>query len=147
MRDRHGDFRGCPGQARGMNFTDGVWATEYMRGPIMLSMPFGLADEVLSTLDFATAGQTVGMYMDLLGKAWKQPLPSGEPSRNPLRKLAATSLGLMAPVVNRVFATSPTDDTIPPGPAARPAKVLPGRHAKPHIAASHGRPHKSVAGE
>ncbi|HET8733764.1 MAG TPA: hypothetical protein VFM45_08335, partial [Anaeromyxobacteraceae bacterium] len=28
-----------PGQARAMNFTDGVWATEYMRGPIMLSMP------------------------------------------------------------------------------------------------------------
>jgi C-8 sterol isomerase len=126
-----------PGQARGMNFTDGVWATEYMRGPIMLSMPFGLADEVLSTLDFATAGQTVGMYMDLLGKAWSQPLPNGDASRNPLRKLAATSLGLMAPLVNRVFATNPPDDAIPSAPSARPPKVLPGRRAaRPHIAAA-----------
>ena len=33
------------GQACGMNFTDGVWAVEYARGPLMLSLPFGLADE------------------------------------------------------------------------------------------------------
>jgi hypothetical protein len=105
----------------------------------MLSMPFGLADEILSTLDFATAGQTVGMYMDLLGKAWSQPLPNGDASRNPLKKLAATSLGLMAPLVNRVFATNPPDDAIPPGPAARPPKVLPGRHGRPHIAPAGGR--------
>ena len=128
-----------------MNFTDGVWATEYMRGPIMTSMPFGLADEILSTLDFATAGQTVGMYMDLLGKAWSQPLPNGEISRNPLRKLAATSLGLMAPLVTRVFATNPPDDAIPAAPSARPAKVLPGRHGKPHIAPAAGR--RSAGGE
>jgi hypothetical protein len=117
-----------------MNFTNGVWATEYMRGPIMLSMPFGLADEILSTLDFATAGQTVGMYMDLLGKAWSQPLPNGEASRNPLRKLAATSLGLMAPLVNRVFATRPCDDAIPPGPAAQPPRILPAKRSRPRIA-------------
>jgi C-8 sterol isomerase len=133
-----------PGQARAMNFTDGVWAMEYMRGPIMLSMPFGLADEILSTLDFATAGQTVGMYMDLLGKAWSQPLPNGKPSRNPLRKIAATGLGLLAPVVNRVFATRPVDDAIPPGPAALPPRVLPGRAARPHIAAA---PRRGAAGE
>jgi hypothetical protein len=117
---------------------------EYMRGPIMLSMPFGLADEVLSTLDFATAGQTVGMYMDLLGKAWSQPLPNGQPSRNPLRKIAATGLGLLAPVVNRVFATRPVDDAIPPGPAALPPRVLPGRAARPHIAPA---PRRGAAGE
>jgi hypothetical protein len=90
------------------------------------------------------------MYMDLLGKAWRQPLPNGEPSRNPLRKIAATGLGLLAPVVNRVFATNPPDDAIPAGPGARPAKVLPGRHGKPHIAASHGHAHghhKTAAGE
>ena len=45
-----------------MNFTDGVWAVEYARGPLMLSMPFGLADELLSTLDFSTALQTLSMY-------------------------------------------------------------------------------------
>jgi hypothetical protein len=133
-----------PGQARAMNFTDGVWAVEYARGPIPLSMPFGLADELLSTLDFSTAGQTLAVYMDLLSKAWRQPLPTGEASRNPVRKLAATATGMLAPLFTRVFTPAPPDDAIPPGPGARPAKVLPGRHGKPHIAAAH--PHRKSAG-
>src|SRR5262249_2006943 len=54
-----------PGQACGMNFTDGVWAVEYARGPLPTSIPFGLADELVSTLDFKTAAQTLSLYTDL----------------------------------------------------------------------------------
>src|SRR6185436_11443162 len=54
-----------PGQARAMNFTDGVWAVEYARGPLPVSIPFGLADELVSTLDFKTAAQTLSLYTDL----------------------------------------------------------------------------------
>jgi len=126
-----------PGQARAMNFTDGVWAVEYARGPLPLSMPFGLADELLSTLDFATAGQTLGIYMELLAKAWSQPLPTGEASRNPVRKLASAAMGLIGPTVTRLCTPAVPDDAIPEGRGARPAKVLPTRrHAKPRIAAS-----------
>ena len=50
-----------PNQARAMNFTTGVWAVEYARGPLPLSIPFGLADELVSTLDFATAAQTLSV--------------------------------------------------------------------------------------
>jgi C-8 sterol isomerase len=55
-----------PGQARAMNFTDGVWAVEYARGAIPYSMPFGLADELVSCLDWVTAAQTLSLYTDLV---------------------------------------------------------------------------------
>ena len=58
-----------PGQACGMNFTNGVWAVEYARGTIPLSLPFGLADEILSCVDFKTAAQTVSLYTDLVSQA------------------------------------------------------------------------------
>ena len=63
-----------PGQACGMNFTDGVWAVEYARGLIPLSVPFGIADELLSTVDFKTAAQTLSLYTDLVSQAVGQRL-------------------------------------------------------------------------
>src|SRR5689334_25325095 len=70
-----------PNQARAMNFTTGVWAVEYARGPLPLSIPFGVADELVSTLDFATAAQTLSIYATLVGNHWSQRDPDGtEPS-------------------------------------------------------------------
>jgi len=75
-----------PGHARGMNFTDGVWAVEYARGPIPMSIPFGLADELLSCVDWLTATQTVSLYADLvcqhLGRRFGEiPFGLGTPAR------------------------------------------------------------------
>jgi hypothetical protein len=58
-----------PGQARAMNFTNGVWAVEYARGFIPLSMPFGIASEIFICFDFLTATQTVSLYTDLVAQA------------------------------------------------------------------------------
>ena len=54
-----------PGQARAMNFTNGVWAVEYARGFLPFSMPFGVAEELLICWDPLTAAQTVSLYTDL----------------------------------------------------------------------------------
>jgi C-8 sterol isomerase len=102
------------GQARAMNFTDGVWAVEYARGPLPLSVPFGLADEILSTLDFATAGQTLGIYMSLIGHHWRLPLPSGAPAPA-LRKAAAGLLGALGSNVTRLLRPAEPNDEIPSG--------------------------------
>jgi hypothetical protein len=58
-----------PGQARTMNFTNGVWAVEYARGFIPLSMPFGVVEELVICLDFLTALQTLSLYTDLVCQA------------------------------------------------------------------------------
>jgi C-8 sterol isomerase len=68
-----------PGQAAGMNFTDGVWAVEYARGFIPASLPFGLADVMLSTVDFKTAAQTVTLYADLVMQATGHNRPALRP--------------------------------------------------------------------
>jgi C-8 sterol isomerase len=71
-----------PGQARAMNFTNGVWAVEYARGVIPYSMPFGLADELLSCLDWVTAAQTLTLYTDLVCQSLaRQYLPARRPLR------------------------------------------------------------------
>jgi C-8 sterol isomerase len=57
-----------PGQTCGMNFTDGVWAVEYARGSLPMSVPLGIADEILSCLDFKTAAQTLTLYTDLMAQ-------------------------------------------------------------------------------
>ena len=81
-----------PGQARAMNFTTGVWAVEYARGFIPYSLPFGLADEALSCLDWLTAVQTVSLYTDLccqsLGQSLAQRLPQ---ARAPLALVSAAA--------------------------------------------------------
>ncbi|MDD5339452.1 MAG: hypothetical protein PHG35_08660 [Dehalococcoidales bacterium] len=59
-----------PGQARAMNFTNGVWAVEYARGFIPLSMPFGVVSEIFICLDFVAAIQTFTLYTDLICQAW-----------------------------------------------------------------------------
>src|SRR5579859_3850353 len=57
------------GQSAGMHYPDHVWMVEYARGVLPSLLPFGLADVLLSTLDFKTALQTVVIYFSLLGKS------------------------------------------------------------------------------
>jgi len=102
-----------PGHARAMNFTDGVWAVEYARGPIPASIPFGLADEVLSCLDWLTAAQTVSLYADLvcqdLGRRLTAaPLGLGAPARAVTGVVAG-----LARRVTRWLQAPPAETTIP----------------------------------
>lgn len=85
-----------PGQACGMNFTDGVWAVEYARGLIPLSMPFGLADEVLSTLDFKTAVQTVTLYADLVSQQLGRTLGNAPGPVGPLARFVTGAVASAA---------------------------------------------------
>ena len=82
-----------PGQACGMNFTDGVWAVEYMRGPLPTSLPFGLADELLSCIDLPTAAQTVSLYTDLLSQHYGRTLGSAPGPVGPLAKRVTGLVG------------------------------------------------------
>jgi ERG2 and Sigma1 receptor like protein len=101
-------------QARGMRFTDGLWAVEYARGPLPLSLPFGLADEILSTLDFATAGQTLGVYLSLLGHHWRQPDADGS-SPSVAARAAGALLRSAGDAVTRLLRPAEPSDVIPPG--------------------------------
>jgi hypothetical protein len=101
-----------PNQSRAMNFTTGVWAVEYARGPLPLSIPFGVADELLSTLDFATAAQTLSIYASLVGHHWRQPEPGGAEPSILLRTLGSV-LATAGPVVTRFLRPPEPDDTIP----------------------------------
>src|SRR5262245_43575245 len=99
-------------QSRAMNFTTGVWAVEYARGVLPLSIPFGLADELVSTLDFATAAQTLSIYADLVGRHWRRPHADGA-SPSVLRRTVGTLLGAPAPPVSRLVRPPEPDDSSP----------------------------------
>lgn len=103
------------GEACGMNFTDGVWALEYARGPLPLSLPFGIADEVLSTLDAATVAQTVGVYMTLLGRHWRNPAAPVPAWLRPLRQLAGFVPAKVGPVLTRLCRGRQADYQVPRG--------------------------------
>jgi len=49
-------------RAKGYRVPDHAWMLEYARGPIPTMLPFGLADTLLSTLDWRTAASTVWQY-------------------------------------------------------------------------------------
>ncbi len=60
------------GESAGMHYPDHVWMVEYARGPLLSLLPFGLADAMLSTLDFKTALQTVLIYFSLLTRQFSR---------------------------------------------------------------------------
>lgn len=51
-----------PDQVKGYRIPDHAWMLEYSRGLILTMLPFGLADTLLSTLDFKTLGRTLNSY-------------------------------------------------------------------------------------
>ena len=50
------------GAVKGYRIPDRAWMLEYCRGPIATMLPFGLADTLVSTLDYRTLGRTIGGY-------------------------------------------------------------------------------------
>jgi C-8 sterol isomerase len=68
-----------PGQARAMNFTDGVWAVEYARGFLPFSMPFGTVSEYFICFDLIAATQTWSLYGDLVAKSIGRKVPPLRP--------------------------------------------------------------------
>ncbi len=54
------------GQSAGMHYPDHVWMVEYARGVLPSLLPFGMADGLLSTMDFKTVAQTLIIYFSLL---------------------------------------------------------------------------------
>ncbi|MCL2489403.1 MAG: ERG2 family protein [Propionibacteriaceae bacterium] len=86
-----------PGQARAMNFTDGVWAVEYCRGFIPASVPFGVASEILVCWDFLTAAQTLTLYTDLVLQSIGRQLPLVKPVTSVIAKLAGRATRALQP--------------------------------------------------
>jgi ERG2 and Sigma1 receptor like protein len=78
------------GQSAGMHYPDHVWMVEYARGVMPSLFPFGLADALLSTLDFKTAFQTLQIYFSLLARSLSKS------QRALLGVSAATTLLLLA---------------------------------------------------
>ncbi|MEI8254201.1 MAG: hypothetical protein WCJ30_00860 [Deltaproteobacteria bacterium] len=107
-----------PGQACGMNFTDGVWAVEYARGIIPLSMPFGIADELFSTVDFKTAGQTLSLYADLVTQAVGQQLAKSLPGT--LGGIAQLVTGAISGTARRITHTLEARPTLKQIPTDNP---------------------------
>jgi C-8 sterol isomerase len=114
------------GQACGMNFTDGVWAVEYARGPLLLSMPFGLADELFSALDLSTAVQTLSMYTSLIGRHWANKANRDYPLLVPFKKVSALFMNLIGPAVTRALTPPPPVEINP----QKPAKTIPVARAR-----------------
>jgi len=86
-----------PGQARSMNFRDGVWAVEYARGFIPASIPFGIAEEILICWDFLTAAQTLSLYTDLVAQSIGRSLRPIKPITSAVSKVAHTVTHLLTP--------------------------------------------------
>jgi C-8 sterol isomerase len=104
-----------PKQTAGMNFTDGVWAVEYARGLIPASMPFGLSDVLISTVDLPTAVQTASQYAYFLGKCMgkkAEGLPL--PLRLPVQ-VGASALSAAGDWVTRACQPPPFTPEIPRG--------------------------------
>jgi C-8 sterol isomerase len=126
-----------PNQARAMNFTTGVWAVEYARGPLPLSVPFGLADGLVSTLDFATVAQTLTIYAALVGRHLTLPHADGQPA-SPLRQRFGAALATAAAGITRRIRPPEPNDEIPSGtsPGSSPTRLSPtgdGTAAQPRL--------------
>ncbi|MGD1118795.1 MAG: hypothetical protein ABR886_04845 [Dehalococcoidales bacterium] len=86
-----------PGQARAMNFTNGVWAVEYARGFIPISMPFGIAEEIFICFDFMTVTQTLSIYSDLIAQAWGHKCGVLKPVTSPVSWLSRKVSRMLEP--------------------------------------------------
>ncbi len=56
-------------KVKGYRIPDHAWMLEYSRGPIPSMLPFGVADTLVSTLDFKTLGRTFAGYAKHVGSS------------------------------------------------------------------------------
>lgn len=99
-------------QACGMSFTDGVWAVEYARGSLPRSIPFGLADEILSARDFVAVKQTLSIYATLIGRHWAARYNRDYPLLVPAKRvLGAIMKGWGARITRRLAPPPPKEIT------------------------------------
>ncbi len=112
------------GQACGMSFTDGVWAVEYARGPLTRSLPFGLADELVSARDFVAAKQTLSIYATLIGRHWSSEANRAYPLLVPLKRLLGA--------IMRSVGTRITKRLMPPPPRELPRRSEPEGDGRIH---------------
>jgi hypothetical protein len=80
-----------------MNFTNGVWATEYARGFIPASVPFGIASEIFVCWDFLTAAQTLSLYADLMSQSLGQKFARVKPLTDTVSWLANKVTNALVP--------------------------------------------------
>ena len=120
-----------------MNFTDGVWAVEYARGAIPLSMPFGLSDELLSVLDLPTAVRTLSLYTSLIGRHWGNRANKDFPFWIPLRRFLAIFMNWIGPAITKSLTPPPPVEINPPKPVRGTAAAGGGAANEPPAAAGH----------
>jgi hypothetical protein len=75
-------------------------------------VPFGVADELVSTLDFATAAQTLSIYASLVGHHWLRPHADGSES-SLVRRAVGGLLSYVGPTVTRMLRPPEPYDDIP----------------------------------
>lgn len=114
-----------PGQARAMNFRDGVYAVEYARGPIAASVPFGMADVLFSCWDFVTAAQTLTMYTDLTMQHVARTMPRLRPFASALARGASALTHRLEPPAE-VGSVMPRENTRYFRRRGEPTVVRPG---------------------
>jgi C-8 sterol isomerase len=112
-------------QACGMNFTDGVWAVEYERGFLPRSIPFGLADEILSARDFVAVKQTLAIYTALIGRHWAARYNKDYPLLVPAKRVLGAIMKSWGTRVTRRLTPPPPKELTRPATRATAASGAP----------------------
>ena len=107
----------------------------------MLSMPFGLADELFSALDYTAAIQTLSLYSYLIGRHWGASYNRDYPLLWPFKKVAAVPMKFFGRLLTRaLIPLAPIEINAPRNPAlAAQAPKKAGQNGRPEAKGLKGR--------